>query len=57
MNIDNRRIVQIIQTKNGGTLALCNDGTVWRLSRNSNHGYAPSAYSWERMPGVPQHEY
>lgn len=53
MSIDNRKIVQIIQSKNGGTLALCTDGSVWRLSRNSAKGYGPSAYSWERMPGVP----
>lgn len=45
----NRKIIQIAVDHKGATLALCNDGTLWRT-------YNPEQDAWARMKDVPQPE-
>lgn len=53
MNIDSRKIVQLV-SREKLILALCTDGTVWKLERNIKIGFAPNAYNWAQLPGVPE---
>lgn len=39
-----RRIIQVTIDQHGFTLALCNDGTLWRATHDS----------WREMPEIPQ---
>jgi hypothetical protein len=47
-----RKIIQLI-TKSEILIALCDDGTVWKLVRNCKAGYGGDAYDWEQFTNIP----
>lgn len=47
-----RKIIQLI-AKGEVLFALCDDGTVWKLIRNTRQGFGGEAYDWEQITNIP----
>ncbi len=49
-----RKIIQLLQSSRGRTLALCDDGSVWKLLQFSSTENIPEEVKWIYFIDSPQ---